>query len=1021
VPDLVLKQLVAVVDSRTTMICLACNGQIKAVSEPFDTLNGPIDEPPFHVHCRSMSVPWMRGMVSGLRAEANAEILRRPLAQRRFGPGGYQGKLPPRPRATSPEAASGVDEALGPDVSAFAADEDVQFLPPDVRASFILAHPERFVPEANGGGISHTYWVTDKVTKTRWVLKRGEYHAGSVNEVVSTELANRVGLLRSQVIRAGPVEADGNGWVLIRHAEDVEGSRYKVVGTGGGHAKIAKLGPKLADPTDAVRVLVHDFVVDEADAKGGNMLLLSDDAGKTVRLQPIDRSLSLMGWRGAVEPGQTRVTAGDWSLAGRLKVSSLREYMKTRGSPKGVHDLVQTLAEDPATAKKLVAAYDDTVAKLSAVNVEDLVVAHGQAVPGYAEEAAALIRRRIELLQTERSRMLAQMGLKDTPAAPLVENVATVDLRKIGQEYLYSSEKRSDGQVYARYWEGDYGKTTLKDGPLAAQTAQLEVEIGRMVDRFPVMDRLSRVEWGEPKNDAAWAMYFPGSQRLKLSARAWTDMAGAHAQAVEYARAGWWVPVSEAAPEMRGVLTHELGHFLDDMSRKAFRTPDTDELIEAFDTNVGAVEFKHVAPEVLDDVYLPQIETMWERIGVEMARTSTQAEQRTLTAAQAFDEKNVALYAKRVLSRYGGRNRHEFVAEAFSEYMTSNSPRPVARIVGETFEEIFGKPSAVAAKAVQEAEAAQVAAVQAEVVETAVRGMPYELRTGWTPERLKRLADEADAAGAKDLGGILSMRSQSMAQMQRYLTNDAWRTQVERWAEELRVLARREDQHVWSTVSTSRVEKLIKDGRFKSAWEVKTSRPGGAKKYMVNRKFFETEAVGVPEAEKAHPVYGWVGAAPGDADVSEYGWLHAQLDDAVKARTTTTFDDSLNYGLEPMMLNDVADASLEQILASRANGSLSYTLNMATGETEFSSYTMKQGFAKSMSYQEAQVHGGLALDEVKKFVYERSKLKKEAESLGANPKLTGNVPVNPEAAKELADLDAAVALLRAHGFVVEEI
>jgi hypothetical protein len=410
---------------------------------------------------------------------------------------------------------------------------------------------------------------------------------------------------------------------------------------------------------------------------------------------------------------------------------------------------------------------------------------------------------------------------------------------------------------------------------------------------------------------------------------------------------------------------------------------------------------------------------MWERIGAEMSKTSKQANKRPLTAKEAFDEKNVKRYGSRLLSRYGAYSRKEFVAEAFSEYMTSNSPRAVARIVGETFEELFGSRAVV-----QEAEAAQVAAVetvQAQVVAEAGRGMPYELRTRWTPERLNELANQADKAGAGDLSGILSIRSQSMAQMQRYLQNDAWRTQVEKWADELRVLARREDQHVWSTVSTSRVEKLLKDGRFKSAWEVKTTRPGGVKKYMVNRKFFETEAVGVPEAEKAHPIYGWVGAAPRDADVSEYGWLHAQLKDSVKTRTTTTFDDSLNGGLEPMMLNDVPSASVEQILASRNNGGLSFTLNMVTDTPEFPSYVMEKGFVESMSYQEAQVHGGLLLEDVEKFVYDRSRLKAEAEYLGANPSLTGNVPVNPEAAKELAVLDAQVAAMRARGILVEEI
>lgn len=97
--DLIRKQLVAVIDERTTMVCLRAAGQIQPVSMPFDTLMGDMMSPPFHVHCRSIEVPWMPGFVSDIKAEANAEIMRRPLKERKFGPEGYTGSLPP-PAAT---------------------------------------------------------------------------------------------------------------------------------------------------------------------------------------------------------------------------------------------------------------------------------------------------------------------------------------------------------------------------------------------------------------------------------------------------------------------------------------------------------------------------------------------------------------------------------------------------------------------------------------------------------------------------------------------------------------------------------------------------------------------------------------------------------------------------------------------------------------------------------------------------------------------------------------------------------
>jgi hypothetical protein len=48
--DLLLKQLVAVIDGRTTVICLHAAGQIQPVEHPFETLagefGGPIPPPP---------------------------------------------------------------------------------------------------------------------------------------------------------------------------------------------------------------------------------------------------------------------------------------------------------------------------------------------------------------------------------------------------------------------------------------------------------------------------------------------------------------------------------------------------------------------------------------------------------------------------------------------------------------------------------------------------------------------------------------------------------------------------------------------------------------------------------------------------------------------------------------------------------------------------------------------------------------------------------------------------------------
>lgn len=80
------------------MVCLRAAGQTRKVDEPFDVLTGSFMEPPFHYGCRTTVAPWVPGMISDQKKLANAEIMRRPRSERRFGPGGYEGRLPGVPR-----------------------------------------------------------------------------------------------------------------------------------------------------------------------------------------------------------------------------------------------------------------------------------------------------------------------------------------------------------------------------------------------------------------------------------------------------------------------------------------------------------------------------------------------------------------------------------------------------------------------------------------------------------------------------------------------------------------------------------------------------------------------------------------------------------------------------------------------------------------------------------------------------------------------------------------------------------
>lgn len=399
-PDLVLKQLVAEIDRRTSMLCLHAAGQVQPVDQPYDTLAGLIDRPPFHWHCRSQSVPVVPGAKSALREAANEEILSRTPGQKALLKTGYR-KPPGRP--TTPEVVPVIERLKNPLPGG---QVKVESVPAEQKKDWLIAHSARFEANSNGGGISQTFWVTDRVTGDRFVLKKGQYHAESINEVAATRIADQFGI-PGEVRLASPL-ADGNGWVMAKHAEDLMPG-YKVVDTAGSHARIGKMAPRLEDPKDPVRVLLSHFVTDEADAKGGNMLLMSKDGGSTVRLVPIDRSLSQMGWRGAVEPGKTSIVSGDWSLEGRLKVTDLRGYMKTRGSPKGILDLVQQ--QDARLVRE---TYDEVLAAAKAIDLDEMFAGLEGA---HAEEAKTLIRNRIRLLEERRSVILKQMGVDDAVEA----------------------------------------------------------------------------------------------------------------------------------------------------------------------------------------------------------------------------------------------------------------------------------------------------------------------------------------------------------------------------------------------------------------------------------------------------------------------------------------------------------------------------------------------------------------------------------------------------------------------------
>lgn len=136
--QIMMKQVIAIIDERTTMVCLDAGGQIRPVREPFNTLAGNYDVPPFHIRCRTLVAPWMPGFVNDQRKVANTEIQNRPLAQRRKGPGGEIGaRIPPaaRVRATAQVASRSVYSRVSTAVSNMRGTDDQARIPELVQAA----------------------------------------------------------------------------------------------------------------------------------------------------------------------------------------------------------------------------------------------------------------------------------------------------------------------------------------------------------------------------------------------------------------------------------------------------------------------------------------------------------------------------------------------------------------------------------------------------------------------------------------------------------------------------------------------------------------------------------------------------------------------------------------------------------------------------------------------------------------------------------------------------------------------
>lgn len=192
-----------------------------------------------------------------------------------------------------------------------------------------------------------------------------------------------------------------------------------------------------------------------------------------------------------------------------------------------------------------------------------------------------------------------------------------------------------------------------------------------------------------------------------------------------------------------------------------------------------------------------------------------------------------------------------------------------------------------------------------------------------------------------------------------------------------RYLKRAASAGVKINVTGDTMHEVIQDGRIKTLKEVNRE-VGNIKSTDYNRVRFayERDVVGLPTGRRLaeRPIYGWAEQfQKDDASMSMiYGGVEIHLKPEVMDRTTLTIDDSLNRGVYPIWANEIDTASDDMMLAASIWASDRYYSVDENGEQYVGTAPGWEGGPGNLStwYTEAQVHGGVSLDDIAEVVLE---------------------------------------------------
>lgn len=172
-------------------------------------------------------------------------------------------------------------------------------------------------------------------------------------------------------------------------------------------------------------------------------------------------------------------------------------------------------------------------------------------------------------------------------------------------------------------------------------------------------------------------------------------------------------------------------------------------------------------------------------------------------------------------------------------------------------------------------------------------------------------------------------------------------------------------QDISIRITESTLPKIIQEGRFKTSFEFEGNEDYNATRTEVEKEVFNTP---IDLNSKLRPVYGTVGDKPFFNNLA-YGNIVVKLKDNVKARTTFTLSDSLDAYMWDTPYTSLLDKKDTHIFLDRKNY---WWKNLK--ESNFNMFSNPKKYVKNNlseligAYVEAQVHGGVSLEDIKEIV-----------------------------------------------------